>query len=171
MSTATVDFTATDKMTVLAGLRKLSDAALGMIVELSDNYNTNAGTFLIYYPNGNNTILSSALSHGDGLYNRAHYTDSAAPVTGVFSTAYDKSLSSNEVLFVRKNGVVKTIFRFANNNTSGNFGNYPIYIGSRGGTTFPLNGHLYSLIVRGAQSTDAQIVAAETWLNSNTAAY
>jgi hypothetical protein len=54
---------------------------------------------------------------------------------------------------------------------TGNFGNYPLYIGRRGGTSSPFNGHLYSLIIRGAQSTDAQIVSAETYVNSKTGAY
>jgi hypothetical protein len=54
---------------------------------------------------------------------------------------------------------------------TGNYGNYPIYIGRRGGTTLPFNGRLYGLIVRGAASSDAQIVAAERYMNFKTGAY
>jgi hypothetical protein len=54
---------------------------------------------------------------------------------------------------------------------AGNFGNYPLYIGSRAGTSLPFNGNLYSLIIRGAQSTDAQIAATESYSNSKTGAY
>jgi hypothetical protein len=54
---------------------------------------------------------------------------------------------------------------------TGNYGNYPLFIGRRGGTTLPFNGHIYQLVIRGAQSTDAQIVSAETFVNSRTGAY
>lgn len=54
---------------------------------------------------------------------------------------------------------------------TGNFGNYPLYIGARAGTSLFLDGHLYSLIVRGAQSTAAEIAAAEAYVNSKTGAY
>jgi hypothetical protein len=51
---------------------------------------------------------------------------------------------------------------------TGNYGNYPLYIGRRGGTTNPFNGRLYGLIVRGAQSTTEQIVETEKWLAQKT---
>jgi hypothetical protein len=54
---------------------------------------------------------------------------------------------------------------------TGNYGNHALYIGRRGGSSFPFNGHLYSLIVRGALSDAAQIAAAETYVNSKTKAY
>jgi hypothetical protein len=54
---------------------------------------------------------------------------------------------------------------------TGNFGNYPLYIGRRGGTSLPFNGNLYSLIVRGAQSSDYQIAATENYVNSKTGAF
>jgi hypothetical protein len=53
----------------------------------------------------------------------------------------------------------------------GNFGNYPLYIGRRGGTTLPFNGHLYSLIVRGAATTATRIAQTERWVNKKTGAY
>jgi hypothetical protein len=54
---------------------------------------------------------------------------------------------------------------------SGNFGNYPLFIGARDNASFFFNGWLTSLIVRGAQSTQSQIEATEAWVNSRTGAY
>ena len=47
MQTAAIDFTATDEMTVIAGVRKLQDAAIGTICELSVAVGSNNGSFLI----------------------------------------------------------------------------------------------------------------------------
>ena len=52
--------------------------------------------------------------------------------------------------------------------SGGNFGNYPLYIGRRGGTLFPLNGNIYGLIVRGALTTDPLLSAAEAYMATKT---
>lgn len=172
MQTGNIDFTGTDKMTVWAGVRKLRDSTAGVFLELSANQNTNAGSFLITIPNGANTMFAASLSEGDSsIYNAAEYTDSAAPLTTVNAVLFDKTLTSFEVIAIRKNGADQSLTRSPNTNTTGNFGNYPLYIGSRGGITLPFNGHLYSLIVRGAQSSEAQILSAETYCNQKTGAY
>jgi hypothetical protein len=51
---------------------------------------------------------------------------------------------------------------------TGNYGNYPLYIGRRNNATLPLNGNIYSLIIRGAQSSDAQISSTESWVEIKT---
>ena len=54
---------------------------------------------------------------------------------------------------------------------TGTYGNYPLFIGRRAGTSLPFNGHLYQLIVRGAQSSLPQVQAGEKWTNNRTGAY
>ena len=54
---------------------------------------------------------------------------------------------------------------------TGAFGNYPLYIGMRAGSSVPFNGNLYSLIVRGALSTDVEIASTEYYINAKTNAY
>ena len=51
---------------------------------------------------------------------------------------------------------------------TGTFGNYPLFIGARNSASLFFNGHLYSLIVRGAQSNTGQISSTETWVASKT---
>jgi hypothetical protein len=48
---------------------------------------------------------------------------------------------------------------------------YPLFIGARAGTSLWFNGRLYSLVVRGAQSTTPQVEQTEIWINNKTKAY
>lgn len=54
---------------------------------------------------------------------------------------------------------------------TGNYGNYPLYIGSRNGIIFPLNGRIYQLIIRGRTSTPYEINTIEKLVNQKTKAY
>jgi hypothetical protein len=54
---------------------------------------------------------------------------------------------------------------------AGNYGNYPLYLFRRGGTTLPFKGRFYGALIRGAQSTEAQIRAAERFINAKTRAW
>ena len=161
LATGSIDFTATDKMTVVAGVRKLSDAAYGAVAELSSSYDTNSGVFTAGGGTSGNIVFASK-----GTISSVAQVVLSAPITRVFTGLGGISTDQSRL---RLNGT-----QYASTTTdqgTGNYGNYPLYIGSRAGTSLPFNGHLYSLIVRGAQSTDAQIVSAETYVNSKTGAY
>lgn len=165
MATGSIDFTSTDKMTVFAGVRKLSDAAIGILCELSADSNTNNGSLFVAAPITVSGSNYSILSKGT-IATSAAATGLAAPITNVVAGAFNISAPN---LVTRVNGTQRNLS--AATQGTGNYGNYPLYIGRRGGTSLPFNGHLYSLIARGAQSTDAQITSAETYVNSKTAAY
>ena len=69
---------------------------------------------------------------------------------------------------MRQNGAQKAL---AFNNVigpsgTGNFGNYPLYIGRRNGATLPFNGHIYQLVVRGALTAD--LAPVETYVADKT---
>ena len=156
--TSSIDFTSTDKMTVVAGVRKLSDAT-GIILELGDRQTAKPG--------------SSALA-SVSVYQFISQGSSSSAINGVSRPSPDTSVVSGignisgDIAAIRLNGTLATSTM---DQGTGNYGNYPLYIGSRGGTSFPFNGHLYSLLIRGAQSTDAQIISAETYVNQKTGAY
>jgi hypothetical protein len=63
---------------------------------------------------------------------------------------------------------VNGVARSTNNNDqgTGNYGNYPIYFGRRGGTTLPFNGREYQVVIRGAQSTSDQITLGERFVGN-----
>jgi hypothetical protein len=170
LSTGSIDFSATDKMSVFAGVRKLSDAATGMLVELSASVASNTGAFNITAPNSTGygfELRGSALS--------TYYvpTGFAAPHTAVLSGLFDIAGASRagEVIPRINTVVSQSGGGGAADTGTGNFGNYPLYIGRRGGSSLPFNDRLYSLIVRGALSTAAQIADTETWVNNRTKAF
>jgi hypothetical protein len=165
LATSSIDFSATDKMSVFAGIRKLSDAASAAIVELSVTGSTNSGSFTLLGPTAGATDYLFR-SRGNGTTNGATGTPFVAPITNVLSGLGN---ISGDSMILRANGA--QVATNVNDQGTGNFGNYPLYIGRRAGTSLPFNGRLYSLIVRGAQSTSAEITNTETWVNGKTMAY
>lgn len=169
--TGTINPGSVDKAQVFAGVRKLSDAATGVVCELSSTIN-NAGTFSVYAPYTGASYAS--LLNGSAL-GGISYTTFTSPLTNVVSSQYDisQSVIASEITF-RANAttVAGSSFGAANAGT-GNFGTtYPLYIGRRGGTTLPFNGNIYSLIVRFGPNLDTTTISnTETWVNGKTLAY
>lgn len=152
--TPSIDFTSTDKMTVVAGVRKMSDATVGCVCELSVTSSANNGAFAIFAP------ISAAANYfwrnkGTVTIDQT-ISGYAAPISNVLTGFGD--ISGDSSVF-RVNGTQAA--QSTADQGTGNYGNYPLYIGRRGGTSLPFNGRLYGLIVRGAASTLAQIIAAE----------
>ena len=157
--TNSVDFSGTDAMTVFAGVTKNSDAAQGAVVELSATIASNNGTFLLAAPDGATTTYgwdSKGTSQVDAVTSGL-----AAPTTNVVTGISD---ISDDSCIIRVNGTQ------ADSDTgdqgTGNFGNYPLYIGRRNNASLPFNGRLYQLIVRGAASNASQIGGTEAFVAS-----
>jgi hypothetical protein len=166
MSTGSIDFSAGDKMTVFAGIRKLSDTLRGMVMELSTS-SANAGTFSLEAPDANAVNRLNFFYTGATTSRGLQATNVVAPVSSVATASFDLGAPLG---VGRLNGA-----QYATNSGStggGNFGSaYPLFIGSRNNASIYFNGRLYSLIVRGAESNAAQIAAAEAWVNGKTRAY
>lgn len=147
--TSSIDFTGTDKVSVFAGVRKLIDSAPGTLLELSANSNTNPGTFAVFAPV---TTFSNYAFRSFGSVTQQAQTSSIfpAPISNVL--AMDASISGDRNV-LRANGA--QVAANAGDQGTGNYGNYPLYIGRRAGATLAFNGHLYGLIVRGALTSDA----------------
>ena len=139
LQTNNIDFTATDKVSLFAGVRKLSDTATGTVLELSPSKNTNTGVFSLFAPLDSGAAQIAWVSKG--TTERATSTVAAAPVSTVISA---KGNISGRVSQLRIDGVTNA--NNAGSQGTGNFGNYPLYIGRRGGESLPFNGHLYGLI-------------------------
>jgi hypothetical protein len=163
MVTNTIDFTGTDKMTVLAGVTKLSDAAEAIIFELSSNATLNAGGINLWGPGGLSVAHDSAfVVVAGGSIPQAHgpaAATSPAPISRVVAVT---SSIATDTSVTRVNGVQAA--SATGDMGSGNFGNYPAYLFRRGGVASPFLGRDYGQIVRGAASTASSIVAAEHWL-------
>lgn len=156
--TNSIDFTSTDKISLFAGVRKLSDAQVGSILSLAGSN----GIFELYTPSmvgANNYVLSATGSTGVKYLNAEGYV---APVSSVLSAKID---IGQDLRLLSVNGA-----KLQNSTAdlgAGNLGNYPLYIGRRGGTSLPFNGHIYSLIGIGRLTTDAEATSLEKSIAKN----
>lgn len=161
--TNSINFTATDKISVFAGVRKLSDATFRVITEFSGSTDTNNGTFFLVAPRnntlGNFGFRSKGTSNGDVTSPSSYISPHSAVLNGVGDISQDSSI-------LRINGL--QVGTGITDQGTGNYGNYPLYIGRRGGTTLPFNGHIYSLIGIGRLTTDSETTALEKELAKRT---
>jgi hypothetical protein len=159
---------AIDKVQVFVGLRKLSDAGIGIFIESSSGIGGNNGCIQISAPGtgatSNYTFQSKGTVSGAASYTNASV---AAPVTNVVSGIGEIAA---DISILRVNG--SQVATSATDQGTGNYLAYPLYIGRRGGTTLPYNGRIYSMITRfGSNLTTGQITSTESWVNSKTGAY
>lgn len=159
--TGNIDFTATDKMTVVLGARWA--AGTGIVLQGGDDFY--AGDFYVLGGTDRGTGWNSLSTGSSGATSsHAGYISATAPDTAVVTALHD---IAGDLSRVRRNGVVG-VDGTADKGT-GNFGNYALTIGNRPNATLPLNGRVYGMIVRGAATTDPS--SAEAWMNGKTGAY
>ena len=164
--TNNIDFTATDKVTVFTGIRKLSDTATAVVAELGADTITVNGTFGLFAPAGTGVTKFQFLSRGATGTNYAQALNAiynapiSAVVRGIGSIADQKSeLHVNGGLAGKSpSGLVG----------AGNYNNYPLYIGRRGGVSLPFNGSIYGLIGVGRLTSETEVLAIEQILAKRT---
>ena len=156
-STASIDFTGTDKMTVFAGVTKLSDAAQGVVVELSAAIASNNGAFLLAAPDG--ATQTFGWDSKGTLQVDAVATSQAAPRNAVLTGIGDIGA---DICTIRVNGAQADTD--TGDQGSGNYANAAVFIGRTNNTSAPLNGRIYSLIIRGAATTTPLIASTEQWV-------
>ena len=165
MVTNSINFSATDKMTVWQGVRKLSDAVPGIIFELSTFSDGNNGSFFLAAP-GNNAAAEYRWRVRGTAQTNAIATTFTSPITNALTGLGDIS-GDRATLRVNRTQMVQSTDDLG----TGNFGNYPAYFYARAGSQYFLSGHDYGSICRGAASTAGEITSAETWINNRTKAY
>lgn len=143
----------TDKVQVFAGVRKLSDAALGMVVEFSANVNTNNGTFWLTAPMNAGVASYDFASKGTIVQSKTS-TGFAAPISSVLAGLGD---ISGDRATLRVNGT--QVGQSVADQGTGNYLAYPAYIYSRGGTSLPFNGLDFGHAVRFGPNLDAATIA------------
>jgi hypothetical protein len=158
----------TDKMTVVTGVRKLSDggaSTIGIVAETSADSASNAGAFWIAAPDrANGGRLYDMLSRGTAFTlagtTAAAYT---APSTNVLTGLSDISAP---LLRFRVDGVQTE--QSTATQGAGTYGTYVLYVGRRNNASLPFNGRLYQLIVRGAQTDTATVQQTERFVAGKT---
>jgi hypothetical protein len=166
MSTNSVDFSSTDKMTVVTGVRKLSDATIGIALELSAIADSNNGTFLLA-PSFNGVSAAGAYySAGAKGTSIARVTSGATYVAPISNINTFIGSISTPYAELKINGT-QVATNTAGQGT-GNFGNYPLYLFARAGTSLWFNGQFYGAIIRGAQSDNSSVIQTEEYMAQKT---
>jgi hypothetical protein len=156
-STAAIDLTATNAVSVFSAFSKLSDPSLAVFYEFGTSTATN-GTFGLYaprnVPTGYYGVISRGTSSSDSSAGGAGF---AFPHIGVFNqqTSIASPLNS-----LRISGSV--FFSNTSSHGTGNYGNNSLFVGRRNNTSLPYRGDIFSLpmIVR-RLATPAEITDAE----------
>jgi hypothetical protein len=156
--TTAIDLTGTDKLNVFAAVRKpVQQANKDMLVELSPAIQSNFGTFNITAPYSSVANTYGFISSGT-IYSTVLASSLAPPVTNVLTATGRISPPFANLRVNGAPGVVGTASQ-----GTGNYGNYPLYIGARAGTSLRFTGNLFGLILRGAASSAAEIGHAERY--------
>lgn len=162
LQTNNIDFTVTDKVSLFAGVRKLSDVNTGIVAELSTRAGTSLGAFVLYAP-------FDPMNKGYGFRSVGTLestTMGALPLSPTSNVLAAKSSIAQDTLTLRVDSLQYGVL--TQDQGTGNYGNYPLYIGRRAGTSRPFNGHLYSLIGIGRLTTDSETIALEKSIAKNT---
>jgi hypothetical protein len=146
-----VDFSSTDKMTVMAGVRKNSDTNRGMIVEHGDNWQTVNGSFGLEGAAGSGSNDFRFVSKGTAS-NSQVIAGHAAPITRILSLQGNIAGPS---LVGRING--SEVVSSSATQGSGNYTAQIIYILRRPSGPLNFSGILYTLIIRGAATPEGTI--------------
>jgi len=165
LATAVFSLTSVQTVSIWFG-SYISNSSPGFVYEFSPNGNTNVGSFNAYYNEVGDGGLTGRTNVGTQSGNTAVAV--AIPNLSVYSMVHDGTVASPSVRS-RRNGAT---YSNGGNNSAfpASFGTWALNVGSRQGG-FHLPGRLYSLIVRGAPSTEQEITDTETWVNGKTGAY
>lgn len=145
--TPSINFSNTDKVTVIAAIKSvLTLETYQVVIELSASIATNNGAFVLTSPHGGVGIASFT---SKGNVRSDNILTSIQFAERVISA---QSAISNDTNKLKVNGVLQGV---STDQGTGNYGNYPLYIGRRGGTSLPFSGQIYALLVIGKLLDDA----------------
>lgn len=150
LQTNNIDFTGTDKVSLFAGINVQLGASTGCVAEFGVSAQSINGSFGLF--KGPSTLQWA--SRGTSGVLGAIYN---SPVSPDVLTA--KAFINGSVLTTRRNSLL--VINDTRSQGTGNYGNYPLYIGRRAGTSLPFNGHIYGLIGIGKLTSDNETVAIE----------
>jgi hypothetical protein len=150
-----------DETTSIVGIRKLSDSGVAVVAELSATYASNNGSFVMI--RNTDSAEFQYGSRGSVSVPSGNLSVPAAPLSIVLTGISDVSSDQVSIRYNKSDYVTS-----ASDQGTGDYGNYIVYIGRRGGTTAPFNGHIYGLLIRGKTTADIKISETEKFIASKT---
>lgn len=164
MATGSINMGARDELTIIAGVRKNSDAAAALVAEFSVNAGGNLGAFYFAAPEttgaGGNYTFQARGTGSPGILASGTFL---APDLAVMTMTAKISTPSR---VIRRNGV--QVGTDAPALGTGNFGNFPLFLGSRNNANLFFNGRIYGMIIINRLLTAGEIAAAEAWMATKT---
>lgn len=162
--TPSVNLSNTDKFAFIAGLYIASGSGIQMICESSTNYSQNPGAFEL----SANEISSGSIAFARkaDAYNQYKYTAaSATPKNTVIGAYFDFSISAASAgVYLRENLNSAGVISGGSSQSKSAFGNYPIYIGRRGGSSAAFSGRMYGLCLLGGSIDVSKITKIERYI-------
>lgn len=163
MSTNSINFTATDKMTVVTGVRKLSDAATGIFIEHGVG-GIDARAWTISAPRSSvNQNYGTDLRDGVNTTCTVNTSSFPSPTSNTLTVLFDYA-----GVYESKIRINNSAFFTNTTNLTGNFANYPLYLFSRSTSTPTAAYNFYGAIIRGAQSDTVSVAQTENYMAQKT---
>jgi hypothetical protein len=168
MSTNSIDFTSTDKMTVVTGVRKLAEA-IGFILETSAAVGTYSGGFAIHTSGSGTYRIAANSTNANTTFVSDDITTFTAPLSNVISASFDLSKTTAPMIITDKVNGINPTHIYNGTPVVGVFGNYSLYLFARfNGAGYWLNGNFYGAVIRGAQSDTASVTQTENYMAQKT---
>lgn len=172
-SLANLDLSSTNKVTVIAGLRKRSDAATARFLELGPSTTTLDGTFSIRAPQGAAATFSvagrgSATPSGTDSGFQTSPANFPAPISAVVTLIHDLSAATlADQMKLVVNGVAVGVSGIGGTNAGGgNFASAVLNLFRRNNSLFPAAVDFYGLMIIGRLLTAAELALCHQFMAS-----
>jgi len=164
LASTSIDFSTSDKISIFfAGYKPINQTSI--LAEISTNTGGNTGSFYALIGNDSG-YFNSWISRARG---NAASVNGQSATTAVFSGAD----TANLIIKHDISGDLSTISRNGTAGTSGiadkgagNFGNYPLYVGSRAESSLYFNGKIYGLTIVSKLTVTGEDTDMKTYLDA-----
>lgn len=160
LNSSSINLAATAQLTAFVGVRKTSDAATALAIQTT----AASGSFYLATTASANSGVIQADAGGSTAAATNSPNSYPSPQTAVLTMQADIAAPA---LNLRVNG---SLTSGSASMGTGTFGNLPMSVGSGVGNYW-MKGSIYSVILRGATCSAAQITSGEAYVNSKTGAY
>lgn len=166
ITVSNIDLSTVGTFTLITGLYKNSDAAIGWPMEFGASVSTTPGFGFRFPHNSGLTTVSFTHRGATATVVSSQPDAGAAPKAAVITGITSLTASS---VNIRLNGVASTAVTTATG--GGTYGIGPFIIGTRNILTQPFIGRIYSVIGTQIALPNADIITTEAWVNARTGAY
>ncbi|WP_151718681.1 LamG domain-containing protein [Gemmobacter serpentinus] len=149
----------TDEVTVIVAASLAAGAANAILLETSASSGSNAGAMALIWPQANGNTVGLWRAKGSGTSVDQLFGTLGSEVPRILSCQADLSEPMSRA---KGNGNAWT----SSVTSSGaiNFGNWPLFIGMRNGTSQPFAGRIYGLLVINRILNPTELAMAERWM-------